>query len=214
MKRIFALTPLIGLILLMTSCVSTKKIVYFQGSDSIFSQAQDIMQQYEMKLKPADQILIKLTCSEPELLNIFAQDVVMGTAGSSISTNITNQGNMTNAYAYTVTNDGYIILPAVGKVKVEGMTTDETAKRIEESIQEKNLIIELFYPFLQFFPLCMEFFQQSLFLHHHLILQALDLRLQLCQLPCFSAFGGKYLGFQRRFLVRFSFQTSSHRTNG
>lgn len=140
MKRIFALTPLIGLILLMTSCVSTKKIVYFQGSDSIFSQAQDIMQQYEMKLKPADQILIKLTCSEPELLNIFAQDVVMGTAGSSISTNITNQGNMTNAYAYTVTNDGYIILPAVGKVKVEGMTTDETAKRIEESIQEKNLI--------------------------------------------------------------------------
>ena len=47
---------------------------------------------------------------------------------------------MTNAYAYTVTNDGYIILPAVGKVKVEGMTTDETAKRIEESIQEKNLI--------------------------------------------------------------------------
>ena len=140
MKRIFALIPLIGLILLMTSCVSTKKIVYFQGSDSIFSQAQDIMQQYEMKLKPADQILIKLTCSEPELLNIFAQDVVMGTAGSSISTNITNQGNMTNAYAYTVTNDGYIILPAVGKVKVEGMTTDETAKRIEESIQEKNLI--------------------------------------------------------------------------
>ena len=90
MKRIFALTPLIGLILLMTSCVSTKKIVYFQGSDSIFSQAQDIMQQYEMKLKPADQILIKLTCSEPELLNVFAQDVVMGTAGSSISTNITN----------------------------------------------------------------------------------------------------------------------------
>ena len=140
MKRIFALTPLIGLILLMTSCVSTKKIVYFQGSDSIFSQAQDIMQQYEIKLKPADQILIKLTCSEPDLLNIFAQDVVMGTAGSSISTNITNQGNMTNAYAYTVTNDGYIILPAVGKVKVEGMTTDETAKRIEESIQEKNLI--------------------------------------------------------------------------
>ena len=115
MKRIFALTPLIGLILLMTSCVSTKKIVYFQGSDSIFSQAQDIMQQYEMKLKPADQILIKLTCSEPELLNIFAQDVVMGTAGSSISTNITNQGNMTNAYAYTVPNDGHQLKLRAGR---------------------------------------------------------------------------------------------------
>ncbi|MGN0233447.1 MAG: polysaccharide biosynthesis/export family protein [Bacteroidaceae bacterium] len=140
MKKILALTPLIGLILLMTSCVSTKKIVYFQGSDSIFAQAQDIMQQYEMKLKPADQILIKLTCSEPELLNVFAQDVVMGTAGIPTSTNITSQGNMTNAYAYTVTNDGYIILPAVGRVKVEGSTTDEAAKRIEEEIQKKDLI--------------------------------------------------------------------------
>ena len=68
MKKITALMPMVALVLLMTSCVSTKKIVYFQGSDSTFMQAQQIMQQYEMKLKPADQILIQITCSEPDLL--------------------------------------------------------------------------------------------------------------------------------------------------
>ncbi len=140
MKKILALMPLLILALAMTSCVSTKKIVYFQGADSVFMQAQQIIQQYEMKLKPADQILIKLTCSEPDLLTIFAQDVVMGTAGTTSSYNLNNSGSMTNAYAYTVTNDGYVVLPSVGRVKVEGLTSDEAGKAIESKIKESKLI--------------------------------------------------------------------------
>ena len=140
MKKITALMPMVALVLLMTSCVSTKKIVYFQGSDSTFMQAQQIMQQYEMKLKPADQILIKITCSEPDLLTIFAQDVVMGTAGTTNSSNLNMQSNMSNAYAYTVTNDGHVVLPAVGRVKVEGLTSDEAGKMIGEKIKEAKLI--------------------------------------------------------------------------
>lgn len=130
-------------LLLMSSCVSTKKIVYFQDSDEVFRQGQQIMQQYEMRLKPADQVYIKVTCSEPDLLSIFAQDVVMGTAGGGTnmsSSYINSSGNMTNAYGYTVTNEGYVILPAVGRVNVAGCTMDEAAKRIEQSIIDANLI--------------------------------------------------------------------------
>lgn len=127
--------------LLMSSCVSTKKIVYFQNSDEVFEQGQQIMQQYEMRLKPADQVLIKVTCSEPELLTIFAQDVMMGSAGQTSSYNVNSgSGAMTNAYGYTVTNDGFVILPAVGRVNVAGCTTDEAAQRIEKSIVDANLI--------------------------------------------------------------------------
>ena len=127
-------------VLLMTSCVSKKKIVYFQGSDDVFRQAQEIVQQYEMRLKPADQILVKVTCSEPELLTIFAQDVVMGTAGTSNLSSISSSGAMSNAYGYTVTNDGYVVLPAVGRVSVVGLTSEEAAKRIEQCIIDANLI--------------------------------------------------------------------------
>ena len=138
MKRTLAMMPLAILALVMASCVSTKKIVYFQGADSVFAQAQQIMQQYEMKLKPADQILIKLTCSEPDLLTVFAQDVVMGTAGAISSYNLNSSGSIANAYAYTVTNDGYVVLPSVGRVKVEGLTSDEAAKAIENAIKESR----------------------------------------------------------------------------
>ena len=127
--------------LMMSSCVSTKKIVYFQDPQEVFRQGQQLMQQYEMRLKPADQVLIKVTCSEPELLSIFAQDVMMGTAGTNSSQNITNNnGSMTNAYGYTVSNEGIITLPAVGQVSVAGLTTDEAARRIEQSIINAKLI--------------------------------------------------------------------------
>ena len=127
-------------VLMMSSCVSTKKIVYFQDPDQVFQDGQKIMQQYEMRLKPADQILIKVTCSEPALLSIFAHDVTMGTAGNTSSQNITSTASMTNAYGYTVSNDGIITLPAVGKVSVEGLTSDEAARRIEQQIIDPKLI--------------------------------------------------------------------------
>lgn len=143
MKKYASLLLVLLAMLLSTSCVSTKKIVYFQNSDQVFRQAQQILQQYEMRLKPADQVYIKITCSEPDLLSIFAQDVVMGTAGGGShmsSSYLNSSGNMTNAYGYTVTNDGFVILPAVGRVSVVGLTMDEAARRIEKSIIDANLI--------------------------------------------------------------------------
>lgn len=128
------------LALSLGSCVSTKKIVYFQGSDSLFSEVQRIAQQYEMKVKPADNILVKVTCDDPELLAVFAQDVTMGMAGTS--TNISQAGGsgVNNVYGYTVNNDGNVVLPVIGSVAVAGHTTEECAKLIEEKIREKQLI--------------------------------------------------------------------------
>lgn len=139
MRKTSYLLLALSALLLMSSCVSTKKIVYFQDPDEVFRQGQQIMQQYEMRLKPADQVLVKVTCSEPDLLSIFAQDVMMGTSGTT-SSNVSSSGSMTNAYGYTVGNDGFITLPAVGRVSVAGLTSDEAARRIEEQIVEKNLI--------------------------------------------------------------------------
>lgn len=140
-KRIFSVLSAIALMAMMsTSCVSTKKIVYFQGSDSLFQESQRIAQQYEMRLKPADQVLIKITCSEPTLLQIFAQDVTMGTLGQSSSYMNSSTGTMSNAYGYTVTNQGDLILPSIGAVNVEHKTVTEAGIAIEEAIKAKGLI--------------------------------------------------------------------------
>ena len=142
MKKLSCITTVILMIvsLITTSCVSQKKLVYFQGADELYAQAQKISQQYEMRLKPADQILVKITCPDKELLEVFAQDVTMGTAGNYSSTYA--NGTVSNSYGFTVTNEGYVILPAVGKVYVDNMTTEEAARAIENMVKEKNLILE------------------------------------------------------------------------
>ncbi len=145
MKKFYSILSVLALAVMMCSCVSTKKIVYFQGADSLYTQAQQVLQQYEMKLKPADQIMVKVTCSEPDLLSVFAQDVVMGSTGggrSNSSSYLSSgaSGSMSNAYGYTITNDGYVVLPSIGKVYVAGLTTVDAAKVIEEKIKEVNHI--------------------------------------------------------------------------
>lgn len=127
--------------LISTSCVSQKKLVYFQGADSLYANAQNIAQQYEMRLKPADQILIKITTSdsEPELLEIFARDVTMGSFGTN-SSSYNQGGTVSNSYGYTVTNDGYVVLPAIGRVDVNNMTCEEAARTIEKKVKEMKLI--------------------------------------------------------------------------
>lgn len=144
MKRINLLaccTVIIITSLLSTSCVSQKKLIYFQGSDTLYAHAQKIAQQYEMRLKPADQIMVKITTSEsePELLQVFARDVTMGTLATSQNMSQTS-GSLSNAYGYTITNNGYVILPAVGRVHVNNMTCEEAARAIEQKVIEQKLL--------------------------------------------------------------------------
>ena len=125
----------------LTSCVSTKKIKYFQGAEYMFMQPQEITQMYEMHIKPADQVLIKVTCDQPELLEVFNLDVTMGAGmrnGGNMSYGAT--GSMGSAYGYTVDNEGYLTLPHLGRVHVANLTCDDAAKVIENQIKSLKMI--------------------------------------------------------------------------
>ncbi len=140
MKRKLTYCVLMSMLLMIgvTSCVSPKKIIYFQGAEELYNEARDIAQQYQMKLKPADNILVKVSCDDPELLEPFTRDVTVGTGGQSGMSNV--GGGLSNAYGYTVNNEGYVILPVIGKVNVQGLTTEQCAEAIEKAIVEANLI--------------------------------------------------------------------------
>lgn len=141
MKKIFNVVAMAAIAVVLSSCVSTKKIQYFQGSDQMFEQAQAILQKYEMHLKPADQILIKVTCDEPELLEVFNLDVTLG-AGSRNGGNLSYgaTGSMGSVYGFTIDNAGVVHLPVLGDVMVVGMTCDQAAKAVEQTIVQKNII--------------------------------------------------------------------------
>lgn len=142
MKKISFLTLAATAMLCLSSCVSSEKIIYFQGSDEMFQQAQTITQKYEMRLKPADQVLIKVTCDNPELLEVFNLDVTMGSGNRTGNMTYGSTGSMGSIYGYTIDNEGFLILPVLGKVQVKDLTCDEAATAIEKIIIEKNIINE------------------------------------------------------------------------
>ncbi len=141
MKKIINLTFMAAAIVCLSSCVSSKKIIYFQNSEYMFEEAQQILQKYEMHLKPADQVLIKVTCDNPELLEVFNMDVTMGSGNrTGANMNYGTTGTMGSVYGYTVDNNGNLLLPMLDNVYVRNMTCEEAAIAIENKIKEKNII--------------------------------------------------------------------------
>ena len=125
----------------MTSCVSSKKITYLQGSDVTFKTAQQISQQYDLRIKPADRISITISCSDPELLVPFGQNVVLGSTSVQKGGQISTYGNQQDAYVgYTVDNRGYIKLPVIGEVRAAGYTESSLAEEIQNSIIKSGYI--------------------------------------------------------------------------
>lgn len=140
MKRLPILTTLVVMLsLALTGCVSSKKIKYFQGSDTLFTQAQKINQQYELRIKPADELRIHLTCTDKELLQPFTQTKTMGAGGQSEYSSQAG-GSMSHGLAYLVHKNGQIRLPQLGNIPVEGLTSRECARLIEQKIKDANLI--------------------------------------------------------------------------
>lgn len=125
----------------LTSCVSSKKIIYLQGSDDTFKVPQEIKQQYDLRIKPADRVSITVSCSDPELLVPFGQNVVLGSTTVSKGGEVSTYGGQQDAYVgYTVDNEGNIKLPVIGTIKAAGYTEESLAKDIEDKIRTAGYI--------------------------------------------------------------------------
>ncbi|MBP3227699.1 MAG: polysaccharide export protein [Bacteroidaceae bacterium] len=125
--------------LALTSCVSQKKIVYFQGSDAVYTSPQPIAQSYRMAIQPADRISLSITCSEPKLLAGFASNVTVGTNEAVQSS---GSGSREIYTGYTVDKDGNVTLPLIGKLKAQGKTEEEFATDVERAIIAAGIVTD------------------------------------------------------------------------
>lgn len=75
---------------------------------------------------PKDLLTISVSCSEPEAALPFNLVVPASQTGIN-STNLVSQPTLQN---YLVNNQGEIVFPVLGTLKVGGMTTQETSELI------------------------------------------------------------------------------------
>lgn len=117
----------------MTSCVSSKKMLYLQGADKLNENPQKIEGNYELRIKPDDQLLISISSKSPELLTPFANSQVLG------STSTTGTQEMTGLL---VDQNGKIEIPVLGEMQAAGLSRQELADAIKNKLIEGEYIKE------------------------------------------------------------------------
>ena len=109
--RKFSNIVLLLLGIMLTSCMSTKKVTYFQNLDNVdLSKTTGL---YDAKIMPKDILSITVHTLTPEASEAFN---MRGTAG------------------YLVDNEGNIDFPVVGTLSLGGMTTKEAETLIKSKI--------------------------------------------------------------------------------
>jgi polysaccharide export outer membrane protein len=115
-----------GLITLLTSCGSSKDILYFQGTSNVSDSTYRDLSNYEIRIMPNDNLLITVSALNPEVIEPF--NTINLSRGSYSSPNtIELQG-------YLVDEEGFINFPVVGKLHLAGLTKAEAVNLIQNKV--------------------------------------------------------------------------------
>ena len=127
------------LITVFSSCVSKKDIVYFQY-DKI-NQAE-VSNSYKTIIKPDDLLQITITALDIEAVRPFNLAAVTYSTSSNSAIGVAQQ------QTYLVDTKGEIEFPVLGKIKIGGLTRDETidllkSKLSPDYIKDPNVNIRI-----------------------------------------------------------------------
>jgi polysaccharide export outer membrane protein len=133
MKRIFL--PAVCLIFLFNACRTPKDVSYFQGIESLSPELKEAMnQKYTPRICIDDNLIIYVTSPDRKTVAPFVTPPYgFYTPGEDqIGISATTQ----NLFTYLVDEFGEINFPILGRIKVVGMTVNETTRMLEARIRE------------------------------------------------------------------------------
>lgn len=116
-------------LLLLFSCVSNQQVVYFQ--ENTFKQdtlIEIINKEVEYRLKPHDVLAINVSGLDDQQANF------LGNKSGMVYTQVSPSSLFLNGYA--ISNDGFVLLPVIGRVMVAELTIWEAQTLIQSSIDE------------------------------------------------------------------------------
>ena len=136
MKNMYVV--LVLAMLLTTSCINTKRIVYLEDMREDISYPMNA--QPEMRIQRDDRLSIIVNSRNPELtvpFNIATGGDFQVTSNGDVST---TAGSQKQEKGYMVDLNGYIEFPILGKLKVVDLTRKQVADLIKNRLISENLI--------------------------------------------------------------------------
>lgn len=137
--KITSLSALLALLLLAAaSCSTPTNITYLQDLQE--GQIIKAEKQLQIKVKPEDKLAILVTTQDPTLstlFNLVQSQSRLTQAGTNVGANSYSDGR-TNYY--TVSPEGDITFPVIGKIHIAGLTRSEVAQCIEDRLVKEDLV--------------------------------------------------------------------------
>lgn len=130
---------------LAASCSAPKDVAYFQ--DTTTQTVLDAANPVSIKVRPEDKISIVVSTKDPELSNLFNLPIYSSRIGQT-SGIVNGSGSQVRNYTssgtdgvatYTVSPEGNIDFPVLGKIHVAGMTRSELSGFIKGEIMGRDL---------------------------------------------------------------------------
>jgi polysaccharide export outer membrane protein len=138
-KPICLLLILLSAVAALSSCGSSKQVVYFQD----LKPGETEFKLPEIKtitVRPEDKISIIVNSRDPQLTDLFNLPYVSRQLGQSLRTNGITVSNNQGVSAYTIDTNGEIDFPVLGKMYVAGMKREEIAEYIKNELIKENFV--------------------------------------------------------------------------
>lgn len=136
-KQILLNTIAITIVLFISSCTTSKEIIYFQ--DESFSSYGSLNPTPDITYKPNDLLTINVSSLDPETVRPFNLPVI-----TNSYTSLNPQGNIT-LQTYIIDQEGNIEFPVLGTIKIGGLTRKQATTMLKGKISEyvKDPIINI-----------------------------------------------------------------------
>ena len=121
--------------LLLASCATNNRAAYIQQVQTDIPTA--IEQDYQIRIKPLDRLTVTINSKDPELAAPFNAASSYNSLNGLSTYSSSSNGNL---QILTVDKEGKIQLPIIGEIDCDGLTRNELAKKIENTIRENGMV--------------------------------------------------------------------------
>ena len=133
MKQIYAI-GIIAVGILMTACRTPKNVTYLQ--DLKDGETVKVLNYKGITLRPQDAVSIVVNTKTTELTNLLNLPLSTQVIGAP-QTAALAQSHGTSGY--TLDSEGNVDFPLVGKIHLAGLTREEAAARVKQTLEEKQV---------------------------------------------------------------------------
>lgn len=137
------LSPLLlGGIICLNSCLSTKKIEYVRGAEKEYAVPQQIAQVFELEIQPDDELAIAVSSKNADLIKPFDTNTLIGGGSGLSQTGVSGaQVNTASGVAYFLVDKyGNIEFPVFGTVCTKGKTAKQLASYLQQRFISEGYI--------------------------------------------------------------------------